>query len=64
MKKIDLPIAYINLIDAALKYAKEHGLYEEAIDHDFIMGCLDDINENLIQPLQELDKDGVIIINE
>lgn len=64
MKKIDLPIAYINLIDAALKYAKEHGLYKEAIDHDFIMGCLDDINENLIQPLQELDKDGVIIINE
>lgn len=62
MKEIYVPIAYINLIDAALKYAREHGLYKEAIDHDYIMGCLDDIDENFIQPLQKLDKDGVIII--
>lgn len=26
--KIELPIAYVNLIDAALKYAKEQGLYK------------------------------------
>lgn len=62
MKEIYVPIAYINLIDAALKYAREHGLYKEAIDYDYIMGCLDDIDENLIQPLLKLDKDEVIII--
>lgn len=62
MKKIDLPICYVNLIAAALDNAKETGLYKEAPDYDFIMTCLDDINKNLIQPLQELDKDGVIII--
>ena len=62
--KIELPIAYVNLIDAELKYAKEHGLYEDTPDAEFVQGCIEDIEESLIKPLQELDKDGIIIIKE
>ena len=64
MIQIELPIAYVNLIDAALKYAKEHGLYKDTPDAEFVQGCIDDIEESLIKPLQELDKDGIIIIEE
>ena len=63
-EQIELPIAYINLIDAALKYAKEHSLYEGTPDAGFVQGCIKDIEESLIKPLQELDKDGIIIIKE
>lgn len=63
-EQIELPIAYINLIDAALKYAKEHSLYEGTPDAGFVQGCIEDIEESLIKPLQELDKDGIIIIKE
>lgn len=62
--RIELPIAYVNLIDAALKYAKEHSLYEGTPDAGFVQGCIEDIEESLIKPLQELDKDGIIIIKE
>lgn len=62
--KIELPIAYVNLIDATLKYAKEHGLYKDTPDAEFVQGCIEDIEESLIKPLQELDKDGIIIIEE
>lgn len=62
--RIELPVAYVNLIDAALKYAKEHGLYEGTPDAEFVQGCIEDIEESLIKPLQELDKDGIIIIKE
>ena len=64
MIQIELPIAYVNLIGAALEYAKEHGLYEGAPDAEFVQGCIEDIEESLIKPLQELDKDGIIIIEE
>ena len=63
-EQIELPIAYVNLIDAALKYAKEHSLYEGTPDAGFVQGCIEDIEESLIKPLQELDKDGIIIIEE
>lgn len=62
--RIELPVAYVNLIDAALKYAKEHGLYEGTPDAEFVQDCIEDIEESLIKPLQELDKDGIIIIEE
>ena len=62
--KIELPIAYVNLIAAALNYAKEHHLYEGTPDAEFVQDCIEDIEESLIKPLQELDKDGIIIIEE
>lgn len=62
--KIELPIAYVNLIGAALEYAKEYHLYEGTPDAEFVQGCIKDIKESLIKPLQELDKDGIIIIKE
>ena len=62
--KIELPIAYVNLIAAALEYAKEQGLYKNTPDAEFVQGCIEDIEESLIKPLQELDKDGIIIIEE
>ena len=64
MIQIELPIAYVNLIDVALKYAKEHDLYKGTPDAEFVQGCIKDIEESLIKPLQELDKDGIIIIEE
>ena len=64
MIQIELPIAYVNLIAAALEYAKEHGLYADTPDAEFVQGCIEDIEESLIKPLQELDKDGIIIIKE
>ena len=62
--RIELPIAYVNLISAALDYAKEQGLYADTPDAEFVQGCIEDIEETLIKPLQELDKDGIIIIEE
>lgn len=62
--RFELPIAYVNLIDAALKYAEQNGLYKNAPDAGFIKGCLEDIRESLIEPLQKIDKDGIIIINQ
>lgn len=59
-----MPIAYINLIAAALDYAKEQGLYADTPDAEFVQGCIEDIEESLIKPLQELDRDGIIIIEE
>ena len=60
--RIELPIAYVNLIGAALEYAKEQGLYADTPDAEFVQGCIEDIEESLIKPLQELDRDGIIII--
>ena len=62
--RIELPIAYVNLIAATLEYAKEHGLYADTPDAEFVQGCIEDIEKSLIKPLQELDKDGIIIIKE
>lgn len=61
MKKIDLPICYVNLIAAALDNAKETGLFGLE-DDDTINSCIEEVETNFVQPLQELDKDGVIII--
>ena len=64
MIQIELPIAYVNLIAAALEYAKEHHLYADTPDAEFVQDCIEDIEGSLIKPLQELDKDGIIIIEE
>lgn len=61
MKKIDLPICYVNIIAAALQQAKVKGLFGLEND-DIIKGCIEEVETNFIQPLQKLDKDGVIII--
>ena len=61
MKKIDLPICYVNIIAAALQQAKVKGLFELEND-DFIKSCIEEVETNFVQPLQELDKDGEVII--
>lgn len=61
MKKIDLPICYVNLIAAALQQAKAKGLFGLEND-DIIKSCIEEVETNFIQPLQELDKDGEVII--
>ena len=61
MKKIDLPICYVNLIAAALKQAKVNGLFGLEND-DIIKSCIEEVETNFVQPLQELDKDGEVII--
>ena len=61
MKKIDLPICYVNLIAAALQQAKVNGLFGLEND-DTIKSCIEEVETNFVQPLQELDKDGEVII--
>lgn len=61
MKKIDLPICYVNLIAAALQQAKVNGLFGLEND-DIIKSCIEEVETNFVQPLQELDKDGEVII--
>lgn len=61
MKKIDLPICYVNIIAAALQQAKVKGLFGLEND-DIIKSCIEEVETNFVQPLQELDKDGKVII--
>ena len=61
MKKIDLPICYVNIIAAALQQAKVNGLFGLEND-DIIKSCIEEVETNFVQPLQELDKDGEVII--
>ena len=61
MKKIDLPICYVNLIAAALQQAKVNGLFGLEND-DTINSYIEEVETNFVQPLQELNKDGEVII--
>lgn len=72
-KTIDLPICYVHLIQDCLKTIKRHnlcsllGCYDGNEDKDFLHALnidLSDILESICEPLDELDKDTKIIIEE
>lgn len=73
MKTIDLPICYVNLITDCLQTIKRHklysllGCYDGNEDKDFLDSLKFDINDvlkSICKPLDELDQDTKIIIEE
>lgn len=73
MKTIDLPICYVHLIQDCLQTIKRHnlysllGCYDGNEDKDFLDALksdIDDVIESICEPLDKLDKDTKIIIEE
>lgn len=72
-KTIELPICYVHLIQDCLQTIKRHnlcsllGCYDGNEDKDFLDALksdIDDILESICKPLDDLDEDTKIIIEE
>lgn len=69
-RTLDLPICYVHIFEDCLRLIQNHNLHAllyEVDDEDFLkaLKCdLDDVLENFCKPLDELDKDVKIILED
>lgn len=70
-KTMDLPICYVHLIQDCLQTIQDHNLYElidsydkdkESIEH--LKGHIEDVLERFCKPLDELDEDTEVILED